>query len=336
MALMKAVQVNSPGGKFELVRKEVPEPKENEVLIKVAACGICHGDSVTKEGHFPGIVYPRIPGHEVVGVIEKAGPRVLKWKPGQRVGVGWHAGHCYHCDACRKGDFRSCESFLITGISTDGGYAEYMTARSEALVGIPEELDSVDAAPLLCAGRTTFGALKDSIAQGGDLVAVHGLGGLGHLAVQYAVKLGLKTVVLSRGLEKEKLAHKLGAHTYLDTTSTDVVKELNKMGGARVILCTAPNSKTISDLAGGLRRNGQLIIITFAPEPIQISPAVLLRGGRSICGYVGGDIEEAVQFSVLWKVVPMVEIFRLEEAKAAYEKMMSSKVHFRAVLKMSN
>ncbi len=336
MAIMKAVQVSSAGGKFELVRKEVPEPQENEVLIKVAACGICHGDSVTKEGHFPGIVYPRIPGHEVIGTIEKTGPGVLHWKSGQRAGVGWRAGHCNQCASCKLGDYRSCENSPVTGISRDGGYAEYMTSRAEALVSIPEELDSIKAAPLLCAGRTTFGAFKDSIAQGGDLVAVHGLGGLGHLAVQYAARLGLKTAVLSRGKDKEKLAYDLGAYAYFDTTSTDAAKELAKMGGAKVILCTAPSSKAISDLVSGLSRNGQLIIVTFAPEPMQISPALLLRGGRSIRGYVGGDIAEAVRFSFLWKIVPMVETFPLEQAEAAYDKMISSKVHFRAVLTMGN
>ena len=336
MSLMKAIQVTSPGADFELVQKEIPEPRENEVLIKVAACGVCHGEALVKEGHFPGIKYPRIPGHEVIGAVDKLGSRVDGWKLGQRVGVGWHGGHCFKCRACQKGEFLACENSLITGISTDGGYAEYMIARSEALVSIPDELDSVESAPLLCAGRTTFGALKYSGARGGDLVAIHGLGGLGHLAAQYAVKLGFKTVVLSRGKEKEKLAYSLGAHIYIDTNATDAAKELMKMGGARVILCTAPNSKAISELVAGLGRDGEAIVVTGAREPIQIPPMVLLGGGRSIRGWVGGKIEETIRFSILFKVRPMVEVFPLAQAAMAYEKMMTSKVHFRSVLKIGD
>jgi D-arabinose 1-dehydrogenase-like Zn-dependent alcohol dehydrogenase len=336
MSLMKAIQVSSPGADFELVHKEIPEPKENEVLIKVEACGICHGDAIAKEGHFPGIKYPRIPGHEVIGVIHKLGSHADGWKLGSRVGVGWHGGHCLTCSACRRGDFWACENSLTTGISIDGGYAEYMIARSEVLVSIPDELNSIEGAPLLCAGRTTFGALKYSGAKGGDLVAIHGLGGLGHLAVQYALKLGFRTVVLSRGKEKEELARKLGAHVYIDTNTTDAAKELSKLGGARVILCTAPNSKAISELVGGLGRLGQAIIVTGARETMQISPSLLLGGGRSVSGWVGGSIEEAIRFSLLTKIIPMVEVFPLEQAALAYEKMMTSKVHFRAVLKMGS
>ena len=251
MPLMKAVQISKPGGDFELVQREIPEPKAGEVLIKVEACGICHGDAIVKEGHFPGLQYPRIPGHEVIGTIAKLGSGVDNWQPGQRVGVGWHGGHCFKCSACRRGDFWACEKSLTTGISIDGGYAEYMIARTEALVIIPDELDSVEGAPLLCAGRTTFGALKNSNAKGGDLVAIQGLGGLGHLAVQYAVKLGYKTVALSRGREKEKLALQLGAHKYIDTNAVDAVHELKQMGGVRVILCTAPDAEAISELVGG-------------------------------------------------------------------------------------
>ncbi|HEY3425686.1 MAG TPA: alcohol dehydrogenase [Negativicutes bacterium] len=332
---MKAVQINAPGGNFELVQREIPEPKENEVLIKVEACGICHGDVIVKEGHFPGIEYPRIPGHEVIGKIDKLGSQADNWQFGQRVGVGWHGGHCFTCAACRKGDFGACENSLITGISTDGGYAEYMVARVEALVNIPDQLSSVDGAPLLCAGRTTFGALKSCCAKGGDLVAVHGLGGLGHLAVQYAAKLGFKTAALSRGSDKEELAYKLGANLYIDTSATDAAQELMKHGGARVILSTAPNSKAISALVGGLARNGQLIFVSAPDDMIQISPLLLLMSGRSITGFSSGDSKEAINFSVFSEVLPLVEVFTLEQVAEAYEKMITSKVHFRSVLKMS-
>jgi D-arabinose 1-dehydrogenase-like Zn-dependent alcohol dehydrogenase len=324
MPMMRAIRVSSPGADFELVNIEVPVPEENEVLIRVEACGICRGDLLAKDGHWPGIKYPIIPGHEVVGVVEAVGSQATDWEIGQRVGVGWHGGHCFRCSACRMGDFWGCDNSLITGLSTDGGYAEYMAARSEALVRIPNELTSVEAAPLLCAGRTTFGALQNCGAKGGELVAIHGFGGLGHLAVQYSVKLGYKTAILSRGKEKEELAYKLGAHMYIDTNATDAVKELRALGGARVILCTAPNSKAISGLVGGLGRNGKIIIVAGESEPLQFSPSLLL----------GGRIEEAIRFSMLFGVVPMVEVFPLEQAALAFEKMMTSKVHFRAVLKM--
>jgi D-arabinose 1-dehydrogenase-like Zn-dependent alcohol dehydrogenase len=259
---------------------------------------------------------------------------VTNWKAGQRVGVGWHGGHCNQCSACRKGDFGACEKSLTMGIHLDGGYAEYMIARPEAVVNIPDELSSIDAAPILCAGRTTFGALIHSGAQGGDVVAIHGLGGLGHLAVQYAVKLGFKTVVLSRGKDKEELAYKLGAHTYIDTDTGEAVKQLMELGGARVILCTAPSGKAISDLIPGLGRNGQAIIVTGAGDMMQIPPMLLLGGERSIRGFVTGNIKDALNFSVMTKIIPMVEVFPLEQAALAYEKMMTAKVHFRSVLKI--
>lgn len=331
---MKAIQVSSPGADFELVHKEIPEPKENEVLIKVEACGVCHGDSLVKEGHFPGLQYPRTPGHEVIGIIDKLGSTSKYWKIGQRVGVGWHGGHCGYCGACRRGEFGACENGLTTGINVDGGYAEYMVARIEVLVAIPDELTSVEAAPLLCAGATTLGALKNSSAKGGDLVAIQGFGGLGHLALQFAVKLGFRTVVLSRGTEKEELARKLGAHHYIDTNAAKPADELMKLGGARVILCTAPNSKAISELVGGLSRYGQLIIVTFTNEKIQFWPIQLMRGVQSISGWVGGNMEDTLRFSVLTGVTPVVEVFPLEQAAIAFERMMTAKVHFRAVLKM--
>ena len=285
--------------------------------------------------HFPGIKYPIIPGHEAVGIVNKCGSAVLNWKVGQRVGVGWHGGHCHQCSACRKGDFGACKQSLTTGLHIDGGYAEYMIASAEVMVSIPDELSSVDAAPLLCAGRTTFGALKQSGARGGDLVAIHGLGGLGHLAVQYAVQLGFKTVVLSRGKSKQELAYKLGAHVYINTDEGDAAKQLIKLGGARVILCTAPNGKAISELIPGLGRNGQAIIVTGARDPMQIPPMLLLGGEKSIKGFVTGNMEDAIRFSVLTGIIPMVEVFPMEQVALAYEKMMSAKVHFRSVLKIS-
>jgi D-arabinose 1-dehydrogenase-like Zn-dependent alcohol dehydrogenase len=335
MAMMKAVQVKAPGADFELVQKEIPEPKSNEVLIKVEACGVCHGDVLAREGRYPGITYPRTPGHEVVGIIEKLGSAVVGWKVGQRVGVGWHGGHCFQCRACRRGDYWACENSLTTGLSADGGYAEHMVARSEVLSDIPKELGSVEAAPIICAGRTTFGALKGCGAKGGDLVAIHGFGGLGHLAVQYAARLGYRTVVLSRGKEKEALARKLGAHDYIDTTAADVAKELQARGGAQAILCTAPSGKGISELLGGLRAGGQALVITAPSDPIVIPPFLLLGGGRGIRGWVGGSVDEALAFSTFAKVTPMVEVFPLERAVEAFERMMSAKVHFRAVLKMT-
>ena len=278
MPTMKAIQVSAPGADFELVNREIPEPKKGEVLIKVQACGVCHGEAVIKEGHFPGLTYPRIPGHEVMGVINKPGPDVTDWRIGQRVGVGWHGGHCFRCPACRRGDFWACENSPITGITVDGGYAEYMIARVEALEAIPEELDAYVGAPLLCAGRTVFGALKYSSARGGDLVAIQGIGGLGHLAVQYALKLGFKTVALSRGTDKKALSLKLGAHAYFDTSGGNAAKELSKMGGARVILCTAPSSQAITELIDGLGKDGRIITVAAPQEMLQFPPMLLLKG----------------------------------------------------------
>jgi alcohol dehydrogenase, propanol-preferring len=336
MSLMKAIQVNHPGGEFVLVQKHVPEPQEHEVLLKVEACGICHGDAIVKYGGFPGLQYPRTPGHEVVGTIAKLGSEAHYWKVGQRVGVGWRGGHCKKCRSCLKGDYWSCESPLATGISTDGGYAEYMVARMDVLTPIPDELSSVEAAPLLCAGATTLGAIKSSSAKGGDLVAIQGFGGLGHLALQFAVRLGMKTVVVSRGKEKEELARKLGAKYYIDAETSNASEELMKLGGAKAIFCTAPNSKAIADLVEGLARNGQLIIVTFVNEPMQISPTQLMRAVRSVSGWVGGNTVDTLNFSVLTHVVPMVEVFPLEQASVAFDRMMTAKVHFRAVLKMGD
>ena len=334
MPKMKVVQVSAAGADFELVEREIPEPGAFEVLIKVEACGICHGDAAAKLGTMPGVTYPRVPGHEVVGKVEKCGSGVLGWQKGTRVGVGWSGGPCMACGPCGKGDYYNCENQLITGLSTDGGYSEYMTTRASALISLPEEFSSAEVAPLLCAGATTFSALKKSGALGGEVVAIHGIGGLGHLAIQYASRLGYNTVAISRGKDKEHLAKKLGAHVYIDAETADTSKELQKLGGARVILCTAPNTKAISGLINGLGLGGQIIIVAGVGEPMQVFPGQLFRGGRSIKGWHGEKPGDAVKFSVLFNILPMIETFPLEKAGEAFDRMMTSKVRFRSVLKM--
>ena len=337
MRTMKAIQVERPGAEFQLVEKQVPEPGENEILMKVEACGVCRGDAIPQLGHFPGIKYPITPGHEVVGIIEKIGGSnedEKHWKVGERVGVGWHGGHCSKCAACRRGEYKACKNSMVTGLSLDGGYAEYMIARKEVLVSIPDDISPVEAAPLLCAGRTTFSALQESKAKGGELVAIHGMGGLGHLAVQYAARLGFKTAVLSRGKEKEELSYKLGAHYYFDTEAVNAGEELMKLGGAKVILATAPNGKAISGLVSGLGMDGEIIIVAGTGDMIQFPAMSLLMAQKTIRGWTGGNPEDALKFSVLWDIKPMVEVFPLEKAKKAFDKMMNSKVKFRSVLKM--
>lgn len=335
MALMKAVQVSRPGGIFEVVEREIPEPGCGQVRIAVKACGICHGDEVVKQGYFPNIQYPRIPGHEIAGVIDKVGVGVTAWQAGQRVGVGWHGGHCFQCEACRKGDFVNCENRLVCGIHYDGGYAEYMVAPQEALALIPDELSLIDAAPLVCAGITTYNALRNSGARPGDVVAVQGLGGLGHLGVQFANKLGFKTVAISRGRDKMHLAQQLGANLFIDTDVSNAATELLKLGGAQVILATAPNSKAISALVNGLANNGKLMIIAASGEPIEIAPMDLISGKRSIQGWYSGDAkdsEETLHFSVLSGVLPHCETYSLEEIDKAYERMITGKARFRTVI----
>jgi D-arabinose 1-dehydrogenase-like Zn-dependent alcohol dehydrogenase len=329
---MKAMQFSGPGADLELVEIDIPEPDERQVLIKVEACGICHGDAIVKQGYYPGLTYPRTPGHEVVGVIEKVGSENSHWQVGQRVGVGWRAGACGQCVNCRKGDFYACQNPLATGISVDGGYAEYMVARSDIITMIPDDLSSVEAAPLLCAGSTTLGALKALNAKPGDLVAIHGMGGLGHLALQFAVHMGFDTAVLSRGTEKEELARSLGAHHFIDTEAGDPAEALSQLGGAKGILCTAPNAEAIANLVGGLARFGQMLIITFVNEPMSINPGLLMRKVCSVGGWIGGNMADTIKLSILTKVVPMVETFPLERAQEAFDKMMSGTVHFRSVL----
>jgi D-arabinose 1-dehydrogenase-like Zn-dependent alcohol dehydrogenase len=337
MPQMIAVQVRSPGGPFEVVRREIPTPRANQVRIKVQACGICHSDVFVKEGYWPGLQYPRVTGHEIAGVVDEVGAGVMMWKKGQRVGVGWHGGHCGHCEPCRRGDFMGCRNFQVTGFHEDGGYAQYMIARQEAVAAVPEALSPAEAAPLLCAGVTTFNSLRRSGAQAGDLVAVQGLGGLGHLGVQFASRMGFHTVAIGRGQDKESLALKLGAARYLDTNAIDAAKELTSLGGATVILATAPDSKAMSTLVDGLGVGGQLLVVGASADPISVTPVQLIMGRRSIRGWPSGtarDSEDTLNFCLRTGVRAMVETVPLEQAASGYERMLGGKARFRVVLTM--
>jgi D-arabinose 1-dehydrogenase-like Zn-dependent alcohol dehydrogenase len=332
---MRAVEVPKPGAGFALVERPVPDPGPGAVRIAVEACGICHSDAFVRDGTFPGLTYPRVPGHEVVGRIDAVGAGVTTWREGQRVGVGWYGGHCGVCEACRAGDFILCERGLICGFSYDGGYAGSMVAPQQALAAVPDALDAVAAAPLLCAGVTTFNALRNSGARAGDLVAVQGIGGLGHLGIQYARKLGFRTVALSRGAEKRALALELGAHEYVDQAAGDAGEALLKLGGARVVLATAPNAQLMSSLMGGLGRNGTLLVVGAAAEPLQVSAFQLIGGRRRIQGWPSGtakDSEEALAFSALNGVASRNEVFPLEQVEAAFQRMITNRARFRVVL----
>ena len=334
MATMRVVQISQPGGPLEIVERPIPEPGRGSVRIRVEACGICHSDALTKEGHYPGIQYPRVPGHEVAGVIDAVGADTPDWQPGQRVGVGWNGGYCGHCDYCRRGEFFACVTHQVTGVTYDGGYAEYMIAPASAVALMPTELPAVEAAPLMCAGVTTFNALRNAGARSGDVVAVLGLGGLGHLGVQYAAKMGFRTVGIARGKDKEPLARQLGASVYIDSQSQDPAAELQKLGGAKVILATATSGEAMSAVEGGLAVNGTLLIVGAAPS-MQVSPVFLLSGCRSIKGWYSGtsiDSQDTLAFSARTGVRPMNEIFPLERASEAYDRMMSGKARFRVVL----
>ncbi len=334
---MRAVEVAKPGSGFALVERPVPEPAPGRVRIAVEACGICHSDAFVKDGTYPGLTYPRIPGHEVVGRVDAVGAGVAAWQPGQRVGVGWHGGHCGVCEACRSGDFIECERGLVCGFSYDGGYAEFMVAPQEALAAVPDALDPVAAAPLLCAGVTTFNSLRNSGARAGDLVAVQGIGGLGHLGVQYARALGFRTVALSRGAEKRALALELGAHEYVDQEAGDTAAALQKLGGARVILATAPNAQLMSSLVGGLGRNGSLLVVGATADPIQVSPFQLIGGRRRVQGWPSGtakDSEETLAFSALNGVASRNETFPLEKVNDAFQRMITNRARFRVVLQV--
>ena len=337
MAKMKVAQVAKPGADFEIVERKIPQAGAGQVRIRVQACGICHSDSLTKEGYWPGITYPRVPGHEIAGVIDELGAGVAGWKKGQRVGVGWHGGQDGTCLACRRGDFGNCAKLKIPGISYDGGYAEYMVAPVEALAAMPESLDAAEAGPLLCAGVTTFNSLRHSGALPADLVAVQGIGGLGHLGVQFASKFGYRVVAIGRGPENEALAKKLGASIYIDSKATKAAEELQKLGGARVILATAPSSKSMSELIDGLGANGKLMVIGAAFDPIEVSPIQLIQGMKTIQGWASGiptDSEDTLRFAELTGVRPMIEKYPLEKASEGYARMMSGKAQFRAVLTM--
>jgi len=336
-APMKVAQISKPGGSFQIVEREVLEPEAGQVRIKVQACGVCHSDVFTKDGSWPGIQYPRVPGHEVTGIIDDVGPGVSVWKKGQRVGVGWHGGQDNTCRECRRGDFRNCRNLKIPGISYDGGYQQYMVAPVEALVPIPETLSDAEAAPLLCAGITTYNALRHSGAFPGDLVAVQGIGGLGHLGIQFANKFGYKAAAIARGSENATLAKKLGASVYIDSNATNAAEELQKLGGAQVILATAPNSKAMSELFDGLGPNGKLMVIGVAFDPLEVTPVQLVSGSRTIQGWAAGtpaDSEDALRFCELTGVRPMIETYPPEKAADAYARMMSGKAQFRVVLTM--
>ncbi len=337
MATMKVAEVPSPGADFRIVEREIPEPGPGHVRIKVQACGVCHSDVLTKEGSWPGIQYPRAPGHEVAGIIDAVGAGVSAWTKGQRVGVGWHGGQDGTCLSCRRGDFRNCKNLKIPGISYDGGYAEYMVAPVEALAVMPDSLSDVEAAPLLCAGITTYNALRHSGALPGDLVAVQGIGGLGHLGIQFGSKFGYKVAAIGRGSENASLAKKLGASVYIDSKATNAAEELQKLGGAQVILATAPNSKAMSELIDGLGPNGELMVIGAAFDPIEVTPIQLITGSRTIQGWAAGtpaDSEDTLRFAELSGVRPMIETYPLEKAAEAYARMMSGHAQFRVVLTM--
>jgi D-arabinose 1-dehydrogenase-like Zn-dependent alcohol dehydrogenase len=334
MAFMRVAQVTRPKGPFEIVERPIPEPGPGMVRIKVQACGICHSDSVTKEGLFPNIPYPRVPGHEVAGLIDAVGPGVPGWQPGQKVGVGWNGGYCGYCDYCRRGEFFACVRGQVTGVTYDGGYGEYMIAPASAVALMPADLPPAEAAPLMCAGLTTFNALRNSGARPEDVVAVLGLGGLGHLGVQYAAKMGFHTVGIARGKDKEPLARRLGATVYIDSQAQDPAAELLKLGGARVILATATSGEAMSAVQGGVAPNGTLLIVGAA-ESMTVSPLALLMGNRSVKGWYSGtsiDSQDTLAFSVRAGVRPMNETYPFERVSEGYDRMMSGKARFRVVL----
>jgi D-arabinose 1-dehydrogenase-like Zn-dependent alcohol dehydrogenase len=337
MAKNLVAQVGKAGGEFELVEREMPVPGAGEIRIKVLACGVCHSDQVTKDGIFPGIAYPRVPGHEVAGIVDEVGAGVTEWKKGDRVGAGWHGGHCFVCESCRRGEFVTCKNEQINGVTRDGGYAQYMIARHEAVARMPESMNAAEAGPLLCAGITTFNALRHSGAGPGDLVAVQGIGGLGHLGIQFAAKFGYRVAAIGRGPENAALAKKLGASVYIDSKNTNAAEELQKLGGAQVILATAPSAKSMSELVAGLKAGGELLTIGVSGEPLEISLATLILGKRRVQGWPSGtamDSEDTLQFSEMNGVRAMIEKYPLAKVKEAYERMLSGKAEFRVVLTM--
>jgi len=332
---MKAAQISKPGGTWELIERDIPEPGAGQVRVKVEACGICHSDALVKEGLWPGLQYPRVPGHEIGGRVDALGADVSSWAVGQRVGVGWHGGHCFVCEQCRRGDFAMCVNRKVTGIDFDGGYATHVIVPAAALAAIPDDLPAEEAGPFMCAGVTVFNALRNSGARAGDLVAVHGIGGLGHLGVQYARRMGFNTVAINRGKDKEQLARQLGAHSYIDATAQDVVAELQKLGGASVILATAPNAQAISGLVDGLAPSGKLLVPAAPLEPLTVNVFSLIMKRSSVAGWYSGtakDSQDTLEFSALSGVHPMIEKYPLDKVAEAYEQMHSGRVRFRVVL----
>jgi D-arabinose 1-dehydrogenase-like Zn-dependent alcohol dehydrogenase len=339
MATMRAVQVTSPNGPFQMIERALPEPRPREVRIRVHACGLCHSDSLTKTGMWPGIQYPRVPGHEIAGIIDAVGRDVPEWRLGQRVGVGWHGGHCGYCPSCRRGDFITCRNGQIPGITFDGGYADYVIAPFEALALIPDILSPIDAGPIMCAGITTFNSLRHSGARGGDVVAVLGIGGLGHLGVQYAAKMGFRTVAIARGADKAALAKQLGAHQYIDSEKENIGEKLQGLGGAKVILATVTSGNAMTAALTGLGIDGKFIILGAATDPLAVNTMPMLGGRNTVQGWPSGtsiDSQDTLAFSVLTGVRPMTEVFPLERAAEAYERMMSGKARFRVVLTTEN
>jgi D-arabinose 1-dehydrogenase-like Zn-dependent alcohol dehydrogenase len=335
---MKAAQISKAGGDWELVERDVPDPGPGLMRVKVEACGICHSDALVKDGIWPGLQYPRVPGHEIAGRVDAVGANVTSWAVGQRVGVGWHGGHCFVCEQCRRGDFAMCVNRKVTGIDFDGGYAEYMISPASAAAAIPDELPAEEAGPFMCAGVTVFNALRNSGARAGDVVAVHGIGGLGHLGVQYARQMGFETVAINRGNDKEPLARQLGAHHYIDASAQDIVAELQKLGGASVILATAPNAAAISVLVDGLSPDGKLLVPAAPAEPLTISVFSLIMKRSSVAGWYSGtakDSQDTLEFSALSGVHPMIEKYPLDQVAEGYEQMHSGRVRFRVVLTMA-
>jgi D-arabinose 1-dehydrogenase-like Zn-dependent alcohol dehydrogenase len=335
---MKAAQISKAGGDWELVERDIPEPGPGQVRVKVEACGICHSDSLVKDGVWPGLQFPRVPGHEIAGRIDALGDNVTSWQEGQRVGVGWHGGHCFVCDQCRRGDFAMCVNRKVTGIDFDGGYATHVIVPAAVLALIPDDLPAEEAGPFMCAGVTVFNALRNSGARAGEVVAVHGIGGLGHLGVQYARRMGFNAVAINRGTDKEELARQLGAHDYIDATAQDVVAELQKLGGASVILATAPNAQAISGLVDGLAPGGRLLVPAAPLEPLSINVFSLITKRSSVAGWYSGaakDSQDTLEFSALSGVHPMIEKYPLDQVAEGYEQMHSGRVRFRVVLTMA-
>jgi D-arabinose 1-dehydrogenase-like Zn-dependent alcohol dehydrogenase len=335
---MRAAQISKPGGDWELVERDIPEPGPDQVRVKVEACGICHSDSLVKDGVWPGLQFPRVPGHEIAGQVDALGGNVTAWQKNQRVGVGWHGGHCFVCDQCRRGDFAMCVNRKVTGIDFDGGYATHVIVPAAVLAAIPDDLHAEEAGPFMCAGVTVFNALRNSGARSGEVVAVHGIGGLGHLGVQYARQMGFETIAINRGNDKEELARQLGAHHYIDATTQDVVAELQKLGGASVILATAPNAQAISGLVDGLAPSGKLLVPAAPLEPLSINVFSLITKRSSVAGWYSGtakDSQDTLEFSALSGVHPMIEKYPLDQVAEGYEQMHSGRVRFRVVLTMA-